>query len=130
MPRGKRPLRPGDDVVVEFARGYAVCGSQPGYRQIANSVVGRISRQRHCRRTHVDEVAQFWRSRWRMWPPVGDTAEWEARWRHTTTQLAASTPTKLETPNTLPEANGEGPTPWVGLAQSHVDSGLAALSGA
>lgn len=111
MPRGERPLEPGGDLVVEFARDLRLLrekAGKPTYRQLSA-------------RAHYSAAALSVAASGHKLPslPVtlayvaacdGDTAEWEARWRTTAAELFT---TKVDAPD------GEDDTtqaPYVGLA--------------
>jgi WD40 repeat protein/energy-coupling factor transporter ATP-binding protein EcfA2 len=108
VPRGERPLEPGDDVVVQFARDMRLLREKAGtptYRELSA-------------RAHYSVAALSEAASGRKLPslPVmaayvaacgGDTAEWERRWRTTAAQLAA----------TKADASSESDrAPYVGLA--------------
>lgn len=108
MPRGERPLEPGDGVVVRFARDLRLLRGQAGaptYRELSA-------------RAHYSAAALSEAAGGRKLPSLsvtiayvaacdGDTAEWEARWRTTAAELAT---TKAE-----PSGDRDLP-PYVGLA--------------
>jgi WD40 repeat protein len=110
VPRGERPLEPGDDLVVRFARDMRLLREKAGtptYRELSA-------------RAHYSVAALSEAASGRKLPslPVmtayvaacgGDTAEWERRWRTTAAELAA---TKAGAPG---EGDGDR-APYVGLA--------------
>jgi WD40 repeat protein len=116
MPRGERPLGPGDDVLVAFARDLRrlrVRAGSPTYRELGG-------------RAHFSASALSEAAGGRKFPSLavtvayvaacgGDTGEWETRWRHTAARLAASTTTDPEKSRTDSVANSEEPAPYVGL---------------
>jgi hypothetical protein len=110
VPRGERPLEPGDGVVVGFARDLRLLREKAGtptYRDLGA-------------RAHYSAAALSEAASGRKLPSLavtiayvaacgGDTAEWEARWRATAAELAAA---KAPVPG---EGDGER-APYVGLA--------------
>ncbi|WP_158890521.1 hypothetical protein [Amycolatopsis anabasis] len=107
MPRRERPLEPGDDVLLRFAAGlrslrekagsptYRELGKLAGYSAAAlsDAAGGRKLPSLPLTLAYVDAC-------------LGDTAEWEARWRATAAELAAREP----------EADEETRAPYLGLA--------------
>ncbi|HEY0447917.1 XRE family transcriptional regulator [Actinophytocola sp.] len=106
MPRGERPLGPGDDVLVRFAgdlRRLRERAGSPTYRELAA-------------RAHYSAAALSEAAGGRKLPSLavtvayvaacgGDTAEWETRWREAAADLADE-----------PVEQAGGEPPYVGLA--------------
>ncbi|MPZ83743.1 MAG: hypothetical protein GEV28_26460 [Actinophytocola sp.] len=106
MPRGERPLGPGDDALVRFAgdlRRVRDRAGSPTYRELAA-------------RAHYSAAALSEAAGGRKLPSLavtvayvaacgGDAAEWEARWREAAAELADE-----------PAEEDSGESPYVGLA--------------
>lgn len=111
MPRGERPLEGGDGVVVRFARDLRLLrekAGSPTYRELGARV--------HYSAASLSEAAGG-----RKLPSLsvtvayvagcgGDTGEWEARWRATAAELAAS---EVAEPDEGDDDGGRAP--YVGL---------------
>lgn len=122
MPRGERPLGPGDRILVAFAQDLRQLRERAGlptYRELSA-------------RAHFSAAALSEAAGGRKLPSLavtiayvaacgGDTAEWETRWQHTAAQLTVAAKTEPGSTDVASDADSGGPAPYVGLVAFQPD---------